>query len=62
MKVGAVIGQASAPGWLVSEIPKPGRRAPVGVRGRGLEGLGLGRDELAILVLELGDGIAFCLA
>ncbi len=24
MKVAAVIGQASSPGWLVSEMPKPG--------------------------------------
>ena len=24
MKVAAVIGQAFAPGWLVSEMPKPG--------------------------------------
>ena len=55
MKVGAVIGQASSPGWFVSEMPKPGAAFQSALAAAAWKVLSLRRHELAVLVLELRE-------
>ncbi len=62
MKVGAVIGQASSPGWLVSEMPKPGAAFQSAPAAAAWKVLASGATNLPSLFWICANGMLFCLA